>query len=193
MNRLTTQQKWFLIIAVIVIINVAVWLYGLTPARDEVGELRTQINQLEDEIDVNSELLRQYADLDTEVLQAEMDELDAIVPSQGLLREFLAEIEETANDLGILLTNVRAASPRDREPYRALDMAFELSGTYGQVSGYLNYLENNPRLVVVRSFILGSSDEAGATMRFSVDITIYAENFSDYTPYLAPGRDNPFE
>ena len=189
MNRLTTQQKWFLIIAVIVIVNVAVWLYGLTPARDEMGELRTQINQLEDEIDVNSELLRQYADLDTEVLQAEMDELNAIVPSQGLLREFLTETEETANDMGILLTNVRAAIPRDREPYKALDMAFELSGTYEQVSDYLNYLENNSRLVVVRSFILGDGDP----MRFSVDITIYAESFSDYTPLLAPGRDNPFE
>ena len=187
MSNLTSRHKWMLAIGLIVLVNVTVWLYGLSPAIDEISALEDEIASVESELATLEQLLEQYNAIDVEGLQQEIEVLNRSVPETGLLGEFITELEATAREMGLTLGRVTASQPREKEPYWAVDISFpDLQGDYHQFFNFLQMLEQHERLLHVGAFFIRGGES------FNMNMTIYAEDFEFHTPYQAPGRDNPF-
>ncbi len=187
MSNLTSRHKWMLAIGLIVVVNVAIWLYGLSPAMEEINALEEEIAAVESEVASLEQLLEQYDAIDVAGLQQQIEVLNRSVPETGLLGEFLTELEATAEDLGLTLGQVTASEPREIEPYWAVNISLpQLAGDYHQFFNFLQMLEQHERLLHVNSFFIRGGDS------FNMDMTFYAEDFEFHTPHQAPGRDNPF-
>lgn len=190
LNKLTLQQKWALAIIAIILINVLVWLYGLDPALNNVKEVRAEQEGLEMDKMRLEQRLAQLNAIDTAALQEEMEELNIQVPVEGELPEMLIGIEIVAHQLGLNLKRIRAAEARAAEPYQAMDLNIELEGGYSEIFSFIQLLEVEDRMLFVRSFYIRRL--VGNTLTTSIDLRMFAEDFKPYTPFVAPGRPNPF-
>ncbi len=187
MSKLTARHKWMLAIGLVVLLNLAVWLYGLSPAIDEINALEGEIEIVETELASMEQLLEQYNAIDVEALEQQLEGLNRNVPEMGLLGEFITELEATTQEIGLSLGRVTASAPREVESYWAVDISLgQLAGDYHQFFSFLEMLEQHERLLHVNTFVIGGGES------FSMNMTIYAEDFELHTPFQAPGRDNPF-
>jgi Tfp pilus assembly protein PilO len=189
MSKLSTHQKWLLVILAVILINFAVWYFGLSPALEKVKAARKEFSTVEQQKISLQKRLGELNAIDAPVLQQEMDLMNVQVPELGYLREFLVYIEETAAKLGVELGNISIAEPREAGSYLSLDFSLSINGTYAQLYSFLKTFEQNERLLLVHSFNLSGEEKMSSSIQF----TIYAEDFDQYTPHKAPGRENPFK
>ncbi|HOB35192.1 MAG: type 4a pilus biogenesis protein PilO [Firmicutes bacterium] len=189
-TKLTTQQKWILAIIGVILVNVAVWMYGLSPAIGKVEAAREALSRREEEARRLQQRLEQLNAIDTEALEEQMAQYDVQIPQQGLLREFITELEAMAASRRLELGRINISEPSPRNPYLAVFITFSLKGNYFNVMDYIIALENHPRLLFIDTFRL-SRQQSG--VECSIDLVIYAEDFDPITPHDAPGRANPFE
>lgn len=188
-SKLTTQHKWMILAAAFILVNVAVWMYGLSPALGKVDALRGELKQAQQRRDL---LLQQEARLvaiDIAALEQEWEVMNPRVPDQNLLREFIHGLVDMAKAMGMPLPSVSITSPSQAEPYYSVSLSTSIVGSYEQLKAFLVALEQHERLILVRSY---SFSGEGNSINCSVNFTIFAEKYDNLTPYEAPGKDNPF-
>lgn len=189
MSKLSLQQRWALAIIITVLVNVAVWLYGLSPALDNVKEIKAELAEVKSEKTGLEQRLARLNAIDVDTLAMEKELLDINLPPTGRLPEFLIYLEEKAAELDLDLGSIRASQFRDAEPYFAMDLTVDITGSYAGVYSYLRQLEENQRLLLIRSFTL---NESSGNISTGINLRIFAEDFMLHTPFAADGRKNPF-
>lgn len=189
MNKLSTQHRWILVGVAIVLVNVAVWYFGISPSLDRLETVKAEHASAEQQLVRLEQRLEELNAIDVEALQREMAELNLQLPELGMLREWLVEVEQLAGQLGLKLDTISAHPPREEGSYLFLDMSITLAGSYSGLYSFIDYMESHERLVLVRSFGFRESNDGVST---TILIGLYAEDFYDYTPHTAPGRNDPF-
>lgn len=191
MSKLTPQTKWLLAIFVFILINGVVWYFGLSPALEKVKVVNNEYSQVEEQKVSLEQRMEFLNSIDAETMSQELEELNLQLPELGLLREFLIYLDQTTRDSGLILTSIPALTQTEISPYLSMNIRLEVIGSYQKIFDFIKILENHERLLLVKAFNLTSSDEGGISG--GIDLIIYAEDFDQYTPYEAPGRNNPFE
>lgn len=176
-------------ICAIILVNVAVWLYGLSPALDKIQAVRDELSRAEQQKTQLEQRLEQLNAIDVDTLQAELELLELQLPELGLLREFITELESMADELSLGIESLSASVPLAADPYTAIDFSFSVSGRYRDVFSYLQALEEHQRLLLVRTFNMSGS---GDDVTCNLQVSIFAQDFEPHTPHEAPGRNNPF-
>jgi Tfp pilus assembly protein PilO len=190
LNKLTTTHKWILVLVAIVLVNVVAWMYGLAPAIDRVEAARDQWEQTRQRRDRLQQQFEQLEAIDTDALAEQWEAINPRVPEEGLLREFIYNLVDLTDGMGIPLPSITIGAPEEVAPYFSVSLSASITGDYEQVKAFLHALEEHERLIIVRVYGLsGSGDSINCQFRFS----IFAEEFEHLTPYEAPGRSNPFE
>ena len=80
-TKLTTQQKWILAIIGVILVNVAVWMYGLSPAIGKVEAAREALSRREEEARRLQQRLEQLNAIDTEAWKSKWPS-DVQIPQQ---------------------------------------------------------------------------------------------------------------
>jgi len=178
-----------LCIVVAVVLNAVIWFLGIDPSRTAIAEAMKQIEALhEKEAKLNQRLAVLEA-IDTAALEQEQAEMLIQVPDVGLLREVMTELEIQAQAMEIDLSAMMFTPPGAQGAFQDMRITMQIQGGYHNLFNFINYLENNPRLMLVNNFNLSSSEEG---LTSNLQMTVFSGDFDLYTPHQAPGRANPF-
>lgn len=188
-SKLTTQQKWIILLLAFVLVNAVVWMYGLAPAMQKVDAAREERDQTYQHRDSLQQQLDTLSSIPVEDLNTLLATLSPRVPEQGLLREFISDFVDLTDDMGLPLTDIAIGSPAEAEPFTAVTLSTTVQGDYAQLKSFLVALEEHERLITVQTFTLSGGEEL---LTSSVNFTIYSDDFGQLTPLDADGRDNPF-
>lgn len=189
-SKLSTQHKWIIAIIVVIIINIGVWFWGLSPAMERVKAAEAELDARQGKRDNLQKRLDELNAIDTVALEQELEDHRIRIPQEGLLREFITELEKVAISEKLTIERLSIAEPSAREQFVVTSISVNLAGQYNALVKYLTYLENHSRLVIVESVNFRAGTDG--SMKSIIDIEIFAENFDIITPYKAPGRGNPF-
>ena len=184
------QKKWFIIIAVVLAFNGAIWFLGIDPARTSIAQVERQISAQEQK---ETQLLGRLATLeaiDIEALEQEREDQLVLIPNPGLLREIMTELEEMASQTENELIVMNLNDPSQVDIFQSMQISLSMSGDYHSLYSYIKYLETHSRLIIVNNFTLSNPSEG--EMAANIQLELFSDNFDPYTPHEAPGRDNPF-
>jgi Tfp pilus assembly protein PilO len=189
MSKLTPQNRVILIILIAVILNAAIWFMGVDPSLQAVDKAKQDLAQLEQQETRLKQRLESLLAIDTVALEAELSELLIRVPEVGFLRELITELEASAKDMTVDFIEISFGTPGKEDDYLFMVINLFLGGSYSNLVRYISYLESNPRLIAVDSFLIeGENAPLGSRVIFRV----FSSDFSPYTPHEAPGRGDPF-
>jgi Tfp pilus assembly protein PilO len=141
-------------------------------AEEQEQRLRVQLNQLT-EIDANAVL---YADAITQ--------MEALIPEQALLDEFIEQIDALAAATGVDLVTLSPAvpTPDPESELRVISVSVEIHGGFFDVLGFLFGLNDLERLVKATSIaVTSSATESGAT-ELTVSLQLEAYTLADLVP-----------
>lgn len=189
-NNLSTQKKWIIAIVAVILINVGVWFYGLSPAMERVKAAQAELSSLRGQRDNLQQRVEELNAIDTVALEQELEACRIRIPQVGLLREFITELEKVAISERLVIDRLSIAEPSARDQFLVTSISLILGGQYSSMVKYLTYLENHARLVLVDSVNFRAGSDG--TLKCTLDLVIFAENYDSITPYKAPGRVNPF-
>lgn len=184
------QQKWLLLIVVVLAINAAVWFLGVEPALTGIAEVKRKTAALQDKQTQFNRRLQELKDIDLDLLLLEQQDQLVLIPNPGSLREMMTELEAVAGAMDNKLESMTFQPPNDEEITQSLTISMILAGEYKDLYSYIQYLENHSRLILVDSFSLSGAEDS---MNATIQLTLFSDDFDPYTPHEAPGRDNPFE
>lgn len=187
MSKLTPQNRIILIILVAVVLNAAIWFLGVDPSLQAVDKAKQDLAQLEQQETRLKQRLEILKAIDTVALEAELAEMLIRVPEVGFLRELITELEATAKLMTVSFNEISFGTPGREGDYLFMEIDLFLEGTYRNLFTFISYLENNPRLMVVDSFVMDAPNIASR-----VKFRVFSTDFSPYTPHEAPGRGDPF-
>lgn len=190
MSNLSTQQKWILAIICVILVNVAVWLYGLSPAIEKVEAAQDALRRRQEEVKRLQQRLDELHSIDAEALAAEMAGYNIQIPEQGFLREFVTELEAMAHTRRLELGRITISEPSPQDQFLASYITLSLKGSYFAIIDYVTALEEHPRLIFVETFKLSGQQ---SRVDCSIDLVVFAEDFDAITPHDGPGRTNPFQ
>lgn len=189
-TKLTATHKWILLILAFILINVALWMYGLSPMMKKVDAAQQELDQVRSRRDgLQAELDRLVA-IDADALKAQMEEASVRLPANGKLREFIHYFVDLAEDYSIVFDEITVAPPTLEEPYYCVTLtAPKMEGKYAQLKKLLITLEEHKRLILVRGFNVKDADP---DLEASISFSLYAEGFDPLKPVEATGRADPF-
>ena len=186
----SAQQKWLLIIVVILALNAGIWFLGIAPTRTAIAEVDRQTAALEQKETQLLERLASLEAIDTEALELEQLEQLIKIPAVGFLREMMTELEAVASEMDNELKSMGFQPPAPEGVFQSMEIALMLSGEYENLFAYIKYLETHPRLIFVNSLNLGGDE---GELNANIQLLLFANDFGPYTPHQAPGRANPFK
>jgi Tfp pilus assembly protein PilO len=172
----------------------------LNDTRDQVSEVQTQNQELENTVRQLKELSRNSVEQ-----QAQLRTLRAAIPSTPDLGEFILQANEIASAAGIDWLSIAPTPPAASTgggPTSTIAISMQIQGQFSAVLDYLSRLEDLDRLVVVDSVNVsaasagdtgGATGATGAAADSSVtgapdlSVTITGRMFTDAQPAAAPG------
>ena len=142
------------------------------------GELTLRVDELED-------LERRRPEL-----EAQKDELEAAIPAEADLGEFLLQADEAADAADVRVTSIAPSPPALNESAggpTVVALTIDVQGGYFEVLDYLNRLDRLPRLVVTDDVGLAPAGEGGSDDALTASLT--ARMFTSEAPAAEPGAE----
>jgi len=191
-------------------ISILLFFFFIDPMYGDVKDLRTNVSTYNAALNNSTELQKTrdgLIDKYKEVKEVDRKRLSHLLPSTINNIELILEIEKIANLHGMpvgdikfdstnLVTNkdnskktdtavVAESNPADYLPYGIFPIEFTIEGKYETFISFLKDLENNLRLVDVRSISFSvpeksSSEEAGKTKTIESNVYRYSLKIETY-------------
>ena len=187
--KLTTTQKWLLLALGFIIINVALWLYGLSPTMNKLAIAREDLERTLDRRDKLQIDLDRLQAIDADALYERLAEMSPLLPEDGELREFIHYFVDLCDRLGIPFEEITISPSTEVGPYFLVTLTVGMPGKYENFKKLLITLEENERFILVRGLTLKGSDKG---LLGTVSFSLFAENYKPLSPVKAPGGNNPF-
>lgn len=176
-SDMTETRKWTVGAAVIaVLILVAGWFLLVSPKRAEVADLQAQADQ---QLSENSSLQTQLEVLkqqnkDLPEKQAELAALQTKIPQTPDLPTYIREMQTLGKQSGVAFTSLTPAAPVSLtgstsdgalvpEELAAINVDMVVTGSYFEITKFVNELETSSRYTLLGSFALGEGEGAGDT------------------------------
>ncbi len=185
------MRRWVLLALLLAVLLAAGWWFlliaprnariaeeqdNLRAAQQQEVTLRTQIGQLQEIRESEVEYL------------AGIGKLEALIPEQPLLDEFIDEIFALTEATGVELSELSPAVPLVvvGSELRQIEVEAAVHGEFFEVLGFLFGLNDMERLVRVDAIsMLSTQDDQGATV-LSVGLTMRLFTLSDLLPATVP-------
>lgn len=185
------MRRWVLLALLLAVLLAAGWWFlliaprnariaeeqdNLRAAQQQEVTLRTQITQLQEIRESEVEYL------------AGIGKLEALIPEQPLLDEFIDELFALTEATGVELSELSPAVPLVvvGSELRQIEVEAAVHGEFFEVLGFLFGLNDMERLVRVDAIsMLSTQDDQGATV-LSVGLTMRLFTLSDLLPATVP-------
>ena len=198
------KRNQLLIIGGAVLAIVLLWYFVLyAPLGDDLSSAQAQVaTEQKTTDDLNAQLaqLKSQAKNSTQ-LQAKLRKLDAAVPAQPNLAEFIIQANDIADQSGISFLSIAPSPPAAGTGVSVINLTMSIQGSFFQLQDYLRLLEQLERLVIVDGITIStSSPSSGATSAGSTDtsssgtdlnVTLTGRMFTRAAPTTSTGSSTP--
>ncbi|MCZ3390184.1 MAG: type 4a pilus biogenesis protein PilO [Actinomycetia bacterium] len=186
---MTETRKWTLgAVAIVVLVMVAGWFLLIAPKRAEVADLNTQTQAQESQ---NSAAQTQLAVLkqenkDLPQKQAELAELQTKIPETAALPTYVREMQDIGRKSGVAFTSMTPTPPVPTggvvleggalppDQLAALNVDMVVTGSYFEITKFMNELETGSRYTLVSGFSIDSATSAEAGKKGELTGTVSA-------------------
>lgn len=212
LRPLSPRERLLIILTFLILYGVGFTYWIYLPYTEEVARLQTQLDKERVKLEAARAVLHRLDEIEEriEVLTAEMERLDLLVPGDDRAAHFLYHCWEWERATGARVAEMVFSAPESVGGYEEYTVRFTVVGTYEAQVGFLSRLEGMDRLVRVDAVRVVPEDAPGVFRSPSGDIvttyyTVYlfadpsktaqaAQELSDeeLTFTLPVGRRNPF-
>lgn len=178
------KRRTIYIVAALALIAVvaASWFLLISPLRAQIAETDAQIQaQQQNLITARAKLAQmEQTRRQAEQNQAELIELNKMVPSQDELPSLLLQIQDLATESGIEVMSISPSKGAGGNGFQAITLGLQFSGTYFDVNDFIYRLEQlvavPSRLLAVKdvNLALGASVQAGVSPSLTVTMNVQA-------------------
>lgn len=182
------RRVGLLAILAAVLVTAAWWMFLISPRNAQISDHQDDLvvaQDTEQRLRVQIRQLQEIRDREVEYLAA-ITQLEALIPDQPLLDEFIEEIFALTNETGIDLQSMAPSLPALTEEgadLREIVISVQIEGEFFEVLGFLFGLNEMERLVRVDGIAVTSS-AAGAETILSVGLEIRLFTLADLIPPL---------
>jgi Tfp pilus assembly protein PilO len=185
------MRRWVLLgILLAVLLAVGWWFLLISPRNAQIAEERDNLEAARQrEVTLRGQVaqLQEIRDSEVEYL-AGIGKMEALIPQEPLLEEFIDQIFALTEATGVQLKELTPALPLAAEgsELRAIEVDALVEGEFFEVLGFLFGLNDMERLVRVDAVNLaGKQNEQGATV-LSAGLTMRLFTLSDLLPTALP-------
>lgn len=156
--------------AVLLLIFFLVAFSSLQPKFNELKQIKKDIAQKENEIELNQNYFVKLKDAKTELnkYQAELSKIDSALPDDPLVPDFFDYLQNVASQSGLLIQNSGSFVTSLSSAFPALqETSFNLSltGSYGSFKTFLTTLEKSARVIEVNSMSFAPANAPGTSKK----------------------------
>ncbi len=172
------QREWALIAMALVAVVALLWyFYGIVPLRQETEAVRQEINALIPERDKGRRAQRALPELRATLanLQAEREAFLRALPKEERLAQVLSEILGEATRSGVTVRSLNRSPTSAPVPeVRAVNLALALEAPFPETFTYLRRLEGLSRFSSISGLNLSvQGQEADPRLSTSLTLTLY--------------------
>jgi type IV pilus assembly protein PilO len=172
------QREWALIAMALVAVVALLWyFYGIVPLRQETQGVRREINDLIPERDKGRQAQRALPELRATLanLQAEREAFLRALPKEERLAQVLSEILGEAARSGVTVRSLNRSPAAAPVPeVRAVNLALALEAPFPETFTYLRRLEALSRFSTISGLNLSvQGQEQNPTLSTSLTLTLY--------------------
>lgn len=185
------MRRWVLLaLLLVVLLTVGWWFFLIAPRNARIAEEQDNLQAAQQqEVTLRTQIaqLQEIRESEVEYL-AGIGKMEALIPEQALLDEFIDELFALTEATGVELSEMSPAEPVlvEGSELREIEIAAVVHGEFFEVLGFLFGLNDMERLVRVDAIdMLASQDEQGTTV-LSVSLTMRLFSLSDLLPVVVP-------
>jgi Tfp pilus assembly protein PilO len=189
------MRRWALLAALLVLLlAVGWWFLLIAPRNTRISDAHDDLQTArEQELGLRSQIAQLQAINEAKVeYLAGIGKMDALIPDQPLLDQFIEEIYSLSQSTGVELLNLSPAVPVlvPDSQLRAITVSATIEGDFFETLGFLFGVMDMERLVRVDGISVSSSqDQNGATM-LNVSLSMRLFTLSDLVPVATTIPDN---
>jgi Tfp pilus assembly protein PilO len=166
------KRNVLLIGAAALVAIIALWYFVLyAPLGDDLTSAQAQTAAEQKKTDgLQADLARlQSQEKNGTQQQALLRKLNAAVPEQPDLAEFIIQANQIASDSGISFLSISPAPPAAGSGVSVVALTITIQGSFFQLEDYLRQLETLERLVIVDGITISASSGGSSTTGTSAD------------------------
>jgi len=166
------KRNQLLIGGAAVLVIVLLWYFLLyAPLGDDLSSAQEQTSAEQKKTDsLQADLTRlQSQAKGASQQQAKLRQLDAAVPKNPDLAEFIIQANDIADESGITFLSIAPAPPVAGQGASVINMTIAINGSFFQLQDYLRLLEKLERLVIVDGISISTSGGGSSTGTSSTD------------------------
>lgn len=174
-----------IIILFIAIISIVFWL--ILPIYNQISYNYQVISDKKNELQETKDLIAKMKELDEKYKQLEADgyikKIDFALPEEEDLPSLIVNLEALASQNGMILEEAdfgsqvssmpKIGTATAPQPYNIFQMRLSLAGSYLAFKNFLKALEENLRLMDVKSVSLSPKEEIENYFKFDVAVETY--------------------
>lgn len=192
------MRRWVLLALLLaVLLAVGWWFLLISPRNARIAEEQDNLQTAQQqEVTLRTQIARLQEIRDSEVeYLAGIATMEALIPEQPLLDEFIDELYALTEATGVELGELSPIEPTliEGSELRAIDIETVVRGEFFEVLGFLFGLNDLDRLVRVNSInMLSMQNEQGATV-LSVSLSLRLFTLSGLLPVATPDANESDE
>jgi Tfp pilus assembly protein PilO len=167
------KRNPLLIIGAALVVIVLLWYFLLyAPLGDDLTAAQAQTEAEQKKTDgLQADLARLQAQAKNSTqAQALLRKLDAAVPEQPDLAEFIIQANEIATESGISFLSISPSPPAaGASGASVINLTISIGGSFFQLEDYLRLLEKLERLVIVDGITISATTDSGGTGTSTTD------------------------
>jgi len=154
-------KAWAITIVVSLALAGAGIYFLAKPKFDLNEENKVKLKQMQDEIARLKPQLAREADLDREIasLEQQLESMRKIVPDEKEADRFIRDVQEKAQEAGIIIRRYTSKPVSTREFYSELPFELELDGRYYQVLNFFERVRRLERIVNITSVQMSNTEK----------------------------------
>jgi Tfp pilus assembly protein PilO len=184
-------RRWVILgVLLALLLAVVWWFFFISPRNARIAQAGDDLRAAQDQqmaLSAQVDQLRRIRDSEVEYL-AGIGEMEALIPEQPLLDEFIEDVYALCGTTGVELLNLAPAMPVAvaGSSLRQITVAATIDGDFFEVLGFLFGVMDMDRLVRIDAIAVSSSqDDTGATS-LSASLTMRLFTLADLVPVAVP-------
>lgn len=145
--KILAQHKVWLLGSVVLFVTLLFYIGIVAPQRATVARLAAQYQTEQQRLKVIEAYAKQYPDASAHLkeLDHRLMQLDAKLPNQPELGEFIKEIEQLSKLNGMRLAEIKPSPTINKEGYREIPIEILLRGSFDNLLKFIKTIESSQR------------------------------------------------
>ena len=176
LNNLTRREKIVILVALFILFTGIYYFNYYQPLKMEKLVLEEELTNLQSDYVRTLKSIKENLPKMKETtieLEAEYQQIIQQFPDQKEISEFLVEIVEVADQLGIKLDYFSPKNMKKIEEFYALPINISFTTNYSAMINFLYAIEQSTRIIEIVSFDVDSDTDQKQILKISLSLIIY--------------------